>query len=39
MLDHNKWYAKDCSRKVRSAFRTKAKNGEYTDTTGISNEY
>lgn len=30
MLDHNKWYAKDCSRKVRSAFRTKAKHGEYT---------
>ena len=26
----NEWYAKDCSRKVRSAFRTKAKNGEYT---------
>lgn len=26
----NEWYAKDCSRKVRSAFRTKALNGEYT---------
>lgn len=26
----NEWYAKDCSRKVRSAFRTKAMNGEYT---------
>lgn len=26
----NEWYAKDCSRKVRSAFRAKAMNGEYT---------
>ena len=26
----NEWYAKDCSRKVKSAFRTKALNGEYT---------
>lgn len=26
----NEWYAKDCSRKVRSAYRTKALNGEYT---------
>ena len=26
----NEWYAKDCSRKVRSAFRTKALSGEYT---------
>lgn len=26
----NEWYAKDCSRKVRSALRTKALNGEYT---------
>ena len=26
----NEWYAKDCSRKVRSAFRTKALNGEFT---------
>lgn len=26
----NEWYAKDCSRKVRSAFRTKANNGEFT---------
>ena len=26
----NEWYAKDCSKKVRSAFRTKALNGEYT---------
>ena len=26
----NEWYAKDCSRKVRSVFRTKALNGEYT---------
>ena len=26
----NEWYAKDCSRKVRSAFHTKAINGEFT---------
>ena len=26
----NEWYAKDCSRKVRSAFWTKALSGEYT---------
>ena len=26
----NEWYAKDCSRKVRSAFRVKALKGEYT---------
>ena len=26
----NEWYAKDCSRKIKSAFRTKALNGEYT---------
>ena len=26
----DEWYAKDCSRKVRSARRTKAANGEYT---------
>ena len=26
----NEWYARDCSRKVRSAFRAKAQNGEYT---------
>ena len=26
----NEWYAKDCSKKVKSAFRTKALNGEYT---------
>lgn len=26
----NEWYAKDCSRKVKSAFRTKAIKGEYT---------
>jgi DNA invertase Pin-like site-specific DNA recombinase len=26
----NEWYAKDCSRKVRSALKTKARNGEYT---------
>ena len=26
----NEWYAKDCSRKIRSAFHTKALNGEYT---------
>lgn len=26
----NEWYAKDCSRKVRSAFRVKAQKGEYT---------
>ena len=26
----DEWYAKDCSRKVRSAYRTKAMNGEYT---------
>jgi DNA invertase Pin-like site-specific DNA recombinase len=26
----NEWYAKDSSRKVRSALRTKAMNGEYT---------
>ena len=26
----NEWYAKDCSRKVKSAFRAKALNGEYT---------
>lgn len=26
----NEWYAKDCSRKVRSAFRAKAMNDEYT---------
>ena len=26
----DEWYAKDCSRKTRSAYRTKAMNGEYT---------
>lgn len=26
----NEWYAKDCSRKVKSAFKAKALNGEYT---------
>lgn len=26
----NEWYAKDCSKKVKSAFRTKAIKGEYT---------
>ena len=26
----NEWVARDCSRKVRSAYRTKAYNGEYT---------
>ena len=26
----NEWYAKDCSRKVKSAFRAKAFKGEYT---------
>jgi len=26
----NEWYAKDCSKKVKSAIRTKALNGEYT---------
>ena len=26
----NEWYARDCSRKVRAAFRNKALNGEYT---------
>ncbi len=26
----NEWYAKDCSRKVRSAFKTKALKGEFT---------
>lgn len=26
----NEWYAKDCSRKVKSAFKTKALKGEYT---------
>ena len=26
----NEWYAKDCSRKTRSAFRTKALSGEFT---------
>lgn len=27
---NNEWYAKDCSRKVRSVFWAKAMNGEYT---------
>lgn len=26
----NEWYARDCSRKVRTALRAKAQNGEYT---------
>ena len=30
----NEWYAKDCSRKVKSAFRTKAIKGEYCQKTG-----
>ena len=26
----NEWYARDCSRKIRSSYRTRAINGEYT---------
>ena len=26
----NEWYARDCSRKIRSAYRTRAINGEFT---------